>query len=317
VNTEGDELLLLSFWLLASLNPSGGLPVLALTGEHGGGKSSAATLLSRLIDPQAAERLAPFKDSDGLFAAGGNRWVIPLDNLGRINAEWSDIFCRLSTGGALSKRKLYSDNDDFSVSLRRPLILNGIGLEPDKPDLLDRAIIVRLASIPPNRRRTESALRETFEAARPRLLGALCSAVSGALRCREYTPPGLPRMADAATWVLRAAKAGALPWDEGQITEALARAEAQKIEAALCDDLVGAAVLKIAEEQNFSGTASDLLRRIAFCTPQGEQSLLPRQPKSLSRRMEELAPFLRAKGVHVRRSRSGGSRLIAIEKIIG
>ena len=80
---------------------------------------------------------------------------MPLDNCGKINAEMSDHFCRLATGGGLSKRKLYSDNASYTVNVTRPIVLNGIALSLGRMDLLDRAYCVGLSSIPEGSRRTE------------------------------------------------------------------------------------------------------------------------------------------------------------------
>jgi hypothetical protein len=45
------------------------------------------------------------------------------------------------TGGAFSKRQLYSDANDVIFQFCRTFILNGINILSASPDLLDRSII--------------------------------------------------------------------------------------------------------------------------------------------------------------------------------
>jgi len=310
-----DDYILTVGWLAASMNPDGPFPILALSAEHGAGKSTLTTLLGRLLDPQATERLAPLKDADALFSAAAARWIVPLDNCGKIGVEMSDHFCRLATGGGLSKRQLYTDNGSFSVNVTRPLILNGIALSLGRMDLLDRAYCVQLMPVPEGKRRTEAEIYREFEEIHSRLLGALCTALYGALREASYKPKNLPRMADGATLILRAERGGGLPWEPGTFAEAITRREAQKIDDALSDDVTGAALLKMFEGfKEWKGTASKLLEIVASCTSEDERFLLPKLPRTLSTRLEELAPLLRAKGIEVRKERTDKKRLWLLER---
>jgi len=60
----------------------------------------------------------------------------------------------------------------------RPLIMNGIHDVATRHDLADRAILIPLSVIEPNKRKTGAYNYEEFTQAHPRLLGALCDAVS-------------------------------------------------------------------------------------------------------------------------------------------
>ena len=310
-----DDYVLTVAWLVAALNPAGPFPILALSSEHGSGKSTLMTLLQRLIDPQATERLAPLKDVDALFSMAASRWVVPLDNCGRIHREMSDHFCRLATGGGLTKRRLYSDNDAYAVSVTRPLILNGIALSLGRLDLLDRTFCVELAPFGKGKRKTEEQVYQRFEEVHPQLLGALCTAVSASLREKEYAPASLPRMADGAAFILRAERGGGLPWVEGTFAPALARLEEVKVDNALAEDLVGSAVLALMEERSgFIGTAGELLMSVRRQTPCEESAFLPKVPKSLSERLDELAPLLKSKGITLSKERTRQGRLLILKR---
>lgn len=55
-------------WILSTLTPDGPKPILALSGEKGSGKSSAATLLKRLTDPTKVSKASAVGDQDRLLA---------------------------------------------------------------------------------------------------------------------------------------------------------------------------------------------------------------------------------------------------------
>ena len=126
----------------------------------------------------------------------------PVVSGGRIRAEWtpsviSDTLCRLATGGGFAVRQLYTDQDEVLFDAARPVILNGIEDIVTRPDLADRAVFLTLDAIPEESRRPEQELWATFEAERPRILGALLDAVVEGLATLPQTKlEKLPRMAD-------------------------------------------------------------------------------------------------------------------------
>src|SRR6185437_9835926 len=109
----------------------------------------------------------------------------------------SDALCRLATGGGFATRMLHTDNAEMIFEASRPILLNGIPSLTDRPDLADRALTVHLKTIPEDQRRPEDELLAEFEAARPRIIAALCDAVSAAMRNVDKVEfEKLPRMAD-------------------------------------------------------------------------------------------------------------------------
>ncbi|GHT02029.1 ATP-binding protein [Synergistales bacterium] len=296
-NVNDDDFVVMVSWLVAACNPHGAYPLLALSSEHGSGKSTVTTILQRIIDANTTERLAPPKDADALFAAGAGRWIIPFDNFGRIDETLSNHLCRLSTGGGYSKRALYTDNDSFSVSIKRPLILNGIALSLSRLDLLDRTYPIRLESIATEKRRAEKQLYAAFERVHGKLLGALLTAIAAALRESDYVPDNLSRMADAETFVLQSERGGGLPWPVGTFKNVLTRRENAKIDEALADDGVAAKILELMENsETWSGTLKELLQYIADGADE-ERKYLPQTGKALGRKLEELKPMLRHVGI--------------------
>src|SRR5262249_27076965 len=130
-----------------------------------------------------------------------NSWVTCWDNLSKLPIWLSDALCRLATGGAFATRQLYTDDEEILFKFQRPCIINGIEEVATRSDLIDRTLMLTLPPISPEDRIPEQEFWEQFYEARPKILGALLDAVSGALRRLPtvYVDQS-PRMADFARW---------------------------------------------------------------------------------------------------------------------
>ena len=198
--SENDFVLVVA-WLLGALRAGGPYPVLAIAGEQGSAKTVLSKLLRALIDPSVAPVRALPRDERELFIAASNGHVLAFDNLSGLPPWLSDTLCRLTSGGAFSTRRLFTDQDEILFAAARPIILNGIEEVITRPDLADRAILLMLAPIAERQRRPETALWREFELARPRILGALLDAAAHGVRMLpQVRLRRLPRMADFALW---------------------------------------------------------------------------------------------------------------------
>jgi putative DNA primase/helicase len=113
----------------------------------------------------------------------------------------SDALCRLSTGGGIATRELWSNADEIIFDAQRPIMLNGIEDVATRPDLIDRSIFLYLPQIKESDRQDEALFWRAFEEARPCILGALLNAAAVALRSAGRVRfQQLPRMADFAVW---------------------------------------------------------------------------------------------------------------------
>lgn len=306
------QLLMILAWLVGALNPDGPFPVLAFTGEQGTGKTLIGRLLRKLIDPnEASARSSPRSEHD-LAIAAEHGWAMILDNLGSMPDWLSDALCRLSTTGGYATRQLYTDDAERRFQARRPIVLNGIEHCVNRGDLLDRCLLVDLPRIDKANRRPEMDILAEFDADHPRLLGALLTAVSTALRRLPVTRVGeLPRMADFARWVMAAEPAFDLPGITFADAYAanVVDADAQTIESVPA----GAAIWKLVSKPGykFNKTAADLLE----CLPDSDRSpQFPRTPEAIARQLRRIAPSLGRKNIHVEFYRvSGGWRHVKIE----
>lgn len=311
VASDDDHRLLVG-WVLGALRPAGPYPLLSLVGEQGSGKSTAARLLRRLFDPHVAELRAEPRSIDDVMIAASRSRVLGFDNLSHLAPWLSDALCRVSTGGALTKRELYTNDDEVIVEAVRPTIVTSIADIVLRGDLLDRAITVTLPVLNERERLPEADLWRQYDATRPGILGALLDGVaSGLARERLTKIDSLPRMADWALWVT-AAEPG-LGWPNRSIVSAYSAMRGTAIEATLDGDPLAVAIRGLAIP--WEGTAADLLTRTTPMAraPRG----WPESPRAMSAAVRRLAPALRRLGVEVsgyKEAGTGGRRLITISK---
>src|SRR5262249_30479010 len=97
--------------------------------------------------PERAPVRALPRDEREVFIAASNGHVLAFDNLSGLPPWLSDALCRLTSGGAFSARRLFTDQDEMLFAAARPIILNGIEEVITRPDLADRAILLMLAPI--------------------------------------------------------------------------------------------------------------------------------------------------------------------------
>ena len=297
-------------WLAAALKPSGPYPIMVLNGEQSSAKSTTAKVLRALVDPNVTPlRSKPRGAEDLMISAKSNR-VVALDNLSHIRSEMSDVMCIISTGGGYSRRKLYSDGDEVTLSFQRPMLMTGITDLINRSDLLSRALILNLPSIAPEERTTEATFWQDFEAAHPQLLGALLTAVSAGLKSLPYTKlDALPRLADFAIWASACEEGLGLP--PGRFMEAYSRniddSNAHVLE-------MSPVVTTIIHYLDVYGDSvqmppAEFYRRLSdFADDQDKrQPEWPKSPKGLTSALKRLAPNLREIGIEYEAGKTSGA----------
>jgi putative DNA primase/helicase len=285
-------------FLIGVFNPVGTQPVLVITGGQGSGKSSMVEMISNLIDPNQVPSRSMPKKVDDLFVATENCRLLVFDNVSQLSADQSDALAQMSSGGGMTKRKLYSDTDEILITTRQPIILNGITDFVERPDLDERSIHIPLESIDPNERRLDSELRERFEEMRPRLLGAIFDAVSVALReSGNVKLDGLPRLAEMTHFVTAAESA--LQMEPGEFVRVMQEQGVERSESRAGLEPVAIAIrdhVRTVTNTAFEGTVGELLERIVEWLPNGPNYWTPRK---LGGEIRRLTPDLKAIGIHI------------------
>ncbi len=258
IKDEDDQLLLIVFIVTAFI-PDIPHPILAIHGPQGSAKSSLQRFLIQLLDPWATDDV-PILNLKEFLQIVSHRWVIPLDNLGELPPLYSDLLCKLVTGAGFTKRQLFTDDDDITRAFRRVIILTGINLPINKPDILDRCIILPLDRIQDNQRKDEAFLNKEFSNLRAGLLGDCFTLLSKAM---EYYPEiqldEKPRLADFAMW--GAAVAKALGRDVNDFVRAFKKNIDRQNEEALDSSPLAAVIIHYLRINNrLHGTPTDILK---------------------------------------------------------
>lgn len=289
---------LLATWMMAAMSPRGPYPVLILHGEQGSAKSTLTELIRALFDPNTAPTRTLPRDERDLMIAANNGWCLAFDNLSSLKPWISDAICRLATGGGFSTRTLYENDGETLFHAQRPVILNGIEELATRGDLLDRAIILYLPEIPRDMRRRPNALRDDFDAMRPKILGALLDSLCFALnRLPDIELAEMPRMADFA--VLGVAAEGGLGFESGTFMHAYSGSQDSVHSLILDASTLGQPVRDIAANSDWIGTAAELLSYLNDKVDDKVSRLRswPKAPNSLTNMLRRLAPSFRAVGV--------------------
>jgi len=323
VGSEDDWILVVA-WLIGTLLPEGGYPILVLQGEQDSGKSATAKVLRSVIDPatEGVRRLPG--GAHNLMIAAQHNHILPFDNLSGLTNTMSDVLCTLSTGVGFATRELYTDADEYIVKARRPLILNGIDEIARRPDLLSRSIIIHLPRL--KRRKTESEMTVELEKVLPRVLGGILGAASiGLSRMDSIDTTNLPRMADYSRFVI-ACEPG-LPWPKGAFIKAYRRnrllAEAQQLEL---DPLAGVLIQFIGGRPRKNGiiyrsSPTDLLKKLQLLDthPDPRKQAVPATANWLMNKLKRLNPMLRSihgiEVVQIDSLRSKNARVVVIREI--
>jgi hypothetical protein len=288
LNIRPDDWPLILAWLVSALIADMPHPVLLLRGEQGTAKSTAARILTSLIDPCASQlRTAPRNVEDWAVAAAGS-WMTCLDNVSDIQPWLSDAICRAVTGDGLLRRQLYTDSDVSVLAFQRVVAMTSIDPGRLAGDLADRLLVVELERIAADDRQADRAITAHWRDRHPEVLAGLLNFTTKVLRQLPTVRRNqLPRMADYGRVLLAAdqilATDGYTRYTEqaGQVAEQVA--DADSVALAIRERITSP----------FRGTASQLLGKLAAEHPPRDW---PTTPQGMGGRLARAAPVLRALG---------------------
>ncbi|HEY6595937.1 MAG TPA: hypothetical protein VI011_17820 [Asanoa sp.] len=288
LNIHDGEWPLVLAWLVSALLADVPHPVLLLRGEQGTAKSTAARLLTSLIDPCASQlRTAPRNVEDWAVAASGS-WMTCLDNVSDIPPWLSDAICRAVTGDGLLRRQLFTDSDVSVLAFRRVVAMTSIDPGRLHGDPADRLLVVELARIDEANRAADRSVTAAWRAAHLAVLAGLLDLTTEVLRVLPtIRRRQLPRMADFARVLLAV--------DQVLDTDGYARYTEQAGQVA--EQVVEADSVALAVRDRITfpwqGTAGELLDKLAAERPPKDW---PTTPQGMGGRLARAAPALRSLG---------------------
>jgi hypothetical protein len=302
--------LVLAF-LINCTQPGGPFFCLLVEGEQGSGKSLLCTIIKKIIDPSSVEKMRLPDSEQNLMIQAKDYYLLVFDNVSGMKSDISDALCMLATGGGMTFRKLYTDAERQVFNQVRAFIINGIGEFVHRPDLIERALLLSLPTMPEGARRTEGRILEEFRAALPGILGGLFDIAAVALKNeRLVEPPSTVRMADAATWLQAAEPATGLV--AGTLLRAIEESQLKSVIDRISENPTVVAIEKVLERGPFRGRISELHSRIQSHDHLYDRHF-PKTPQHLSNALARLKPAMAKIGIHVeleQRTREGRVVLI-------
>lgn len=290
-----DEQILVGTWLVASLFTNMPRPHLWFVGEKGSGKTTLALSLKKLIDPVSRGNFM-YRNTSEMAQVIDHHAVPFFDNFTKINVEISDLLCAAFTGTDFTKRKQYTNDDDFTFSIKKPIILASISLGNPASDLLDRCIVIEKSK---DARKTipEEMLMKAFEDKKPSIISGILDAAVKTLRTyRDIEVSDYIRLADFQRIGIAAAQA--LGFTREQFETALTNNLKNKGILKLQSFPVASLVIKFMENNEYwEGTMFDLqneLRDIAE-----DPDLVNSNPSILSRNLKDCKNILEQANLEV------------------
>lgn len=309
LNVDEAHLPLVTAFLTGVFLPTGTFPVLVVTGQQGSGKSFGSSIIRNIVDPQRGGLQKLPRDEGSLMATLYSSDILAYDNVSRISDDLSDSFCSIASGTGFSARRLYTNLELVTVEARKPIILNGIGDVINRPDLMDRSLVVSFRTLRESERKGERELLSEFRGLQPALLGAVLDRVSRSLHyAAETSAPGV-RLLDFARWAI----AGAASQEEAErLREALVRNRSNLQSAVIDNDIFAQAVIAwIDEVKAVTMTASEILAELNSRRGDAQRKVdgWPTKPESVSKMLSRIAPVLEVAGIQADRlPRTGKNR---------
>jgi hypothetical protein len=317
LKSERDKRLFCAYAVTLAL-PHVSRPILLATGAMGSGKSTTSRVVKRLWDPTEPETIRT--DPRDFLQKASHCFVVMLDNQSNLSEAMADSMCRLVTGEADSKRKLYSDDEDIIYSLRRAILLNGINVPTERGDVLDRSLAVELERLSDAERRTEEEMWTSFGDSHPMLLGAAFTLLSEAIAAKpRLALTRTPRLAD---WGYYAAGVyEAMGWSANRFLEDWGEVVEVQEQATLEGSPVAQAILLLMDQSSddYEDTATNLyneLRKaaISYGIDVKHDKAWPSSARSLWRRMKEVLPLLASRGIVARKGKRSYGTVIKLSK---
>jgi energy-coupling factor transporter ATP-binding protein EcfA2 len=180
-------------WLVAQVLPSTARPMIYFLGAQGSGKTTRGLMLANVLEPQSEMGAVLKKTERENNPVAKAAHILTADNMTKMSEDVSNWLCSLVTGHRVVERRLYTNSETISYSLKRTGIFTGkikpVGLEADAEE---RMLFLEFERMAAAVQRPDDDVFADFHAAHPRILGALLDAMVAALAL-------LPSIDNAAT----------------------------------------------------------------------------------------------------------------------
>ncbi len=300
-------IILILVYILNSLKKdSGSYAILILEGGQGQGKTIASKYIKNLIDPTQPPLSSPPKNMEQISVIANSGYLVAIDNISGINSELADAFCRISTGGGVHFRVLYTNNREVVYNLQRPVLINGIDEPTNRADFLDRAIVLELQLISSEMRESEISLQEKFEADLPYLIGGIYSLLADVLKSLPaISHNNLPRMTDYAR--IGIAVEQILGMKKGSFLKTYNQNIHEKSENSFWNDEMCSLIYSKLDEDMYKARegirgSAMVIKKELYKNERGKfNSSVPKTIKGFASHLKRIEPVLKNRGIIVER----------------
>jgi len=296
--TETHRPLVLAY-ILESWRPDTAYVVLAITGGQGSAKSSTHTRIRQLSDPNDVPLRAAPKTVHDVYVSAANNHQASFENMSNLSNGLQDALCTLSTGGGFASRKLYSDDDESVIEVKRPVIINSITTVTTRPDLIDRTVSLSLPKIDDANKRRDSQLDEEFECDESAIFAGLLDLFVKTLKILpSVSIEKPPRMIDFS--YLGEAMNQALGADEGEFNRLYRKNRSESLANSLDSSPAALAVQDMMTQRRhpWEGTVGEL-KALLDNRHRQEGEGWPKSPRGLSDTLRRMSPALSELGLRI------------------
>lgn len=317
INVKKSDRKLVISWLLAAFLRKGAMPILLLEGAEGTAKSTTLDTLIRILDWRVPPTIGLPTNEKDLFIYVFNRGIAAFDNVSVIHPKISDRLCQISTGGAISSRKLYTDGDEYAIYVRSLMALNGISTGAVRSDLLDRTLRIEAPILLSEKKKLVTEIETEFLLLHPHVLGALLKIVQHGLKNDAQLPSHLrdSRLVDFSEWVYRCAPA--LGYDPEKLVKAIYTNQKELKLNTLNTDSVAEVILELIENGGglWTGRSTELFQAFNEIADSKDvrANARPSSARDLTGWLKRAEPSLLTAGVTVATKNSNRGNILTLK----
>jgi hypothetical protein len=311
---------LLAAWITALVAGIRPLPILALLGGRGSGKSWCARAIMRLfLGPDG--NVAPLSpDSRDFLALAVRRPVLAIDNLDSFggNLSWlQDTLAAVGSGGRVQGRAFYTRSDVSDERLQAAVILTSRTAAFARADVAERTLPIFTSGLADVERVADSDLENELDTLRAGLLTFLTGKAADVLALVAQAPADLPvRFLDFGRFVW--AYLASIGQEGLAIPALLALRKAQSIAVGDANPLLsaileyGPEVLTANPLGLFNRTPAELVDALSHA---GADIPYLGGGKAIARELRELKPILTSVGWQLSEGKQGNNTLFSLRKV--
>lgn len=314
---EDKDWYLILGWITACIGMGDAtFPIMTLAGPAGAAKTTGTQILRSLVDPAHPALLPNPRSTDALYFQSVFNYVMAYDNLSGISNEVSDALCTLVSGTGFVARKLYTNLGRVALTVKRPVLLNGIDNVARRNDFASRTLFVQFAKIPKGSRLNDLYVAAQVEKNLDKWRG-ICYNVVSEVKKVDRTSLARPdfRLADYSGWTL--ALGEVMGWKQSDIMASLEENEAELLSSIRESDLVAVYLEAFMERRvEWEGSSRELYETlVAIVPPDVKKSKdWPDTLNGFGMRLNRAAPTLESAGIFVTKERTYKGTVLRIVK---